>query len=128
MSDWSSDVCSSDLPTVKARFSSNACAAGGEFKKRLMAFAGGWSGTAEQLDRLMRQQTRRIKKVEPIPFTGYSEAHNAWVFGDIAVRAGRLVPVNSEKYIDFGNAAVKLRKPDRILSIRHKRGNPPGRE
>lgn len=106
-------------PTVKARFSSNACAAGGEFKKRLMAFAGGWSGTAEQLDRLMRQQTRRIKKVEPIPFTGYSEAHNAWVFGDLAVRDGRLVQINSEKYFDFGKAAVKLRTPERILSINY---------
>src|SRR3546814_9448873 len=79
ISDWSSDVCSSDL----------------------------------------------IKKVEPIPFTGYSEAHNAWVFGDIAVRDGRLVPVNSEKYFDFGKAAVKLRTPERILSINY---NPDLRE
>jgi len=106
-------------PTVKARFSSNACAAGGEFKKRLMAFAGGWSGTSEQLDRLMRQQTRRIKKVEPLPFTGYSEAHNAWVFGELAVRDSRLVPINGEKYFDFGKAAVKLRTPERILSINY---------
>lgn len=103
--------------TVKARFSSNACAAAGEFKKRLMAFAGGWSGTSEQLDRLMRQQTRRIKKVEPLPFTGYSEDHNAWVFGDIAVKDGRLVEINSEKYFDFGKRAVKLRTPERILRI-----------
>lgn len=103
--------------TVKARFSSNACASGGEFKKRLMAFAGGWSGTAEQLDRLMRQQTKNIKIVEPLPFTGYSDAHKAWVFGEIAVRDGRLIPINKEKYFDFGRAAVKLRTPERILSI-----------
>src|SRR3546814_15262559 len=70
-------------------------------------------------------RSRRIKKVEPIPFTGYSEAHNAWVFGDIAVRDGRLVPVNSEKYFDFGKAAVKLRTPERILSINY---NPDLRE
>ncbi len=105
--------------TVKARFSSNACAAGGEFKKRLMAFAGGWSGTPEQLDRLMRQQTKSIKIVEPLPFTGYSEPHGAWVFGDLAVRDGRLVKINSEKYFDFGKAAVKLRTPERILSINY---------
>jgi len=107
------------LPTVKARFSSNACAAAGEFKKRLMAFAGSWSGSSEQLDRLMRQQTRRIKKVEPLPFTGYSADHDAWVFGDIAVRDGRLIEINAEKYFDFGKAAVKLRTPERILSIRY---------
>lgn len=111
--------------TVKARFSSNACASGGEFKKRLMAFAGGWSGTAEQLDRLMRQQTKNIKIVEPIPFTGYSDAHKAWVFGDIAVRDGRLITINSEKYFDFGRAAVKLRTPERILNITY---NPDRRE
>lgn len=103
--------------TVKARFSSNACASGGEFKKRLMAFAGGWSGTAEQLDRLMRQQTKNIKIVEPLPFTGYSEGHKAWVFGEIAVRDGRLIQINKEKYFDFGRAAVKLRTPERILTI-----------
>jgi hypothetical protein len=111
--------------TVKARFSSNACASSGEFKKRLMAFAGGWSGTAEQLDRLMRQQTKNIKIVEPLPFTGYSDAHRAWIFGDIAVRDGRLVQINNEKYFDFGKAAVKLRTTERILSISY---NPDRRE
>ncbi|WP_411341186.1 toprim domain-containing protein [Sphingopyxis sp. J-6] len=104
-------------PTVKARFSSNACAASGEFKKRLMAFAGTWRGSSDQLDSLMLQQTQRIRIVEPLPFTGYSDAHKAWVFGEIAVRDGRLIHINSEKFFEFGRDAVKLRTTERILSI-----------
>jgi hypothetical protein len=105
--------------TEKARFSSAACAASGEFKKRLMAFAGMWSGTADQLDSLMRRQTRRLKTVEPIPFTGYSPPHKAWVLGDLAVREGVVIKVNAENYFDFGKSAVKLRSAERILDIKY---------
>jgi hypothetical protein len=100
---------------VKARFSSAACANSGEFKKRMMAFAGMWSGTGEQLDRMMRAQTRNLKVVEPIYFTGYSAAHRAWLLGDLAVREGRVVAINREAY--FGKAAVKPRSNERMLDI-----------
>jgi len=108
-----------DQPTVKARFTAATCANPGEFKKRLMAFAGMWSGSGEQLDRLMRNQTRRLKVVEPIPFTGYSAPHRAWLFGDIAVRDGRIEKINGENYFDFGKQAVKLRSPERLLDIHY---------
>ena len=108
-----------DQPTVKARFSAAACSNSGEFKKRLMAFAGMWSGTGEQLDRLMRNQTRKLKVVEPIPFTGYSAPHRAWLFGDMAVRDGRIEKINGENYFDFGKQAVKLRSPERLLEIHY---------
>lgn len=108
-----------DQPTVKARFTSATCANPGEFKKRLMAFAGMWSGSGEQLDRLMRNQTRRLKVVEPIPFTGYSPQHRAWLFGDVAVRDGRVEQINGENYFDFGKQAVKLRSPERLLDIQY---------
>lgn len=106
-------------PTVKARFSAAACANSGEFKKRLMAFGGMWVGTGEQLDRIMRVQTRRLKVVEPLPFTGYSAAHRAWVLGDIGVHQGRVVSVNTENYFDFGKKAVKLRSAERMLDIHY---------
>jgi hypothetical protein len=106
-------------PTVKARFSSAACANSGEFKKRLMAFAGMWSGTGEQLDRIIRTQTRDLKVVEPISFTGYSRAHRTWVLGDIAVREGRLIAVNKESYFDLGKSALKLRSAERMLDIQY---------
>src|SRR5690606_4575339 len=103
--------------SVKARFSAAACANSAEFKKRLMAFAGMWAGTGEQLDRIMRNQTRRLKKVEPIPFTGYSAAHRAWVLGDLAVHGGRLIKAHSEDHSAIGRAAVKLRTTERLLDI-----------
>ncbi|MXO73543.1 bifunctional DNA primase/helicase, partial [Altererythrobacter buctensis] len=103
--------------TVKARFSASACANSGEFKKRLLAFAGMWSGTGEQLDRIIRNQTRDLKKVEPIPFTGFSQRHKAWLLGDIAVHQGRLITVNAENYFDIGKHAVKLRSAERMLEI-----------
>ncbi|KNH02637.1 Phage-related protein [Qipengyuania citrea LAMA 915] len=104
---------------VKARFSSAACANAGEFKKRLMAFAGMWSGSGEQLDRLMKNQTRRLKVVEPIGFTGYSQPHRAWLFGDLAVHQGRVLKVNAENYFDVGKHAVKLRTSERMLQIEY---------
>lgn len=112
-----------DFPTAqkseKARFSAAACAASSEFKKRLMAFAGMWSGTGEQLDRLMRNQTRNLKTVEPIHFTGYSPAHKTWVLGDLAVREGRVLRINKENYFDIGQAAVKQRSSQRLLDIEY---------
>lgn len=104
-------------PTVKARFSAAACAKSGEFKKRLMAFAGTWKGTGDHLDRLISNQTRELKVVEPVSFTGYSPQHRAWVLGDIAVREGRVIAINREAYFDFDKAAVKPRSSERLLDI-----------
>jgi hypothetical protein len=105
------------VKSEKRRFSNSACTNSAEFKKRLFAFRGMWSGTGEQLDRLMRRQTKKIKTVEPIAFTGYSAPHRAWVLGDLAVRDGRVIEVNNENYFDLGKSAVKLKTPERILDI-----------
>ncbi|MEJ6008652.1 bifunctional DNA primase/helicase [Novosphingobium aquae] len=102
-------------PTAKARFTAACCSASGEFKKRLFAFSGMWSGSQEQLDRLMRGQTRTLKTVEPVHATGYSAAHNAWVLGDIAVSDGRVIPINKESYFEIGRTSVKLRTTERLL-------------
>ena len=101
----------------KGVFAPSALMAPGDFRKRLFAFAGIWTGTTEQLDRLMQDQTRHLKTVEPIDFTGYSKEHGAWLFGDLAVKAGKLHRLNEEDYFDFGGVAVKLATPERILSI-----------
>lgn len=103
--------------TIKARFSSAACANSGEFKKRMMAFAGMWSGTGEQLDRIIRVQTRKLKVVQPIASTGYSPEHKAWVLGDLAVHNGRVLRITDDKYFDIGKKAVKLRSAQKLLDI-----------
>lgn len=104
-------------PGAKARFSASCCAASGEFKKRLFAFSGQWAGTQEQLDRLMRAQTRYLKTVEPLHATGYSAAHRAWVLGDVAVHDGRVIPINKESCFDLGKRSVKLATTERLLAI-----------
>lgn len=106
-------------PSEKARFSNNALAKSSEFGTRLLAFVGQWSGSQEQLDRIKRSQLRHLKKVTPILATGYSEEHRAWLFGDMGVRDGSVVKVNSEKYFDFGKRAVKLYSDERMLNIRY---------
>lgn len=102
---------------VKARFSSSACANAAEFKKRLLAFAGMWTGSSEQLDRIIKNQTRRLKTVEPIPSIGYARDPGVWLFGDLAVHQGRVLKVNAEDYFDVGSRAVKLRGAERMLDI-----------
>lgn len=105
------------MPTAKGRFSAAQLTAAPEFKKRLFAFGGMFTGTTGQLDRLMHIQTRDLKTVEPIDFTGYSKSHEAWILGDIAVRKGRVHELNAEDYFDFGKVAVKLRTAERLLDI-----------
>lgn len=106
-----------DRETTKAGFSGPAIAAGAEFKKRLLTVAGGgqWLGATFQLDRLLAPQLRRIKRVEAIPFTGYSIDHGAYIFGDLAVKDGRLHQLNEDDYFELGKLAIKLRSSGRIL-------------
>lgn len=104
---------------VKARFSSSACANAAEFKKRLLAFAGMWTGSSEQLDRIIKNQTRRLKVVEPIRSIGYVEDPGCWLFPDLAVHQGRTVKVNAEDYFDVGSRALKLRSSERMLDIEY---------
>ena len=105
--------------TQKARFSNTAISAPGEFNKRLLAFGGMWSGAPFQLAHIIRNQLKRIKIVNPIKFTGYAAEYDAWVLGDIAVRAGRVEKLNEDKYFDFGKAAVKMASEERVLTIHY---------
>lgn len=105
--------------TVRARFSAAAVTNSAEFKKRLMTFAGSWSGTTEQLDVIVKAQTRQLKKIEPVKVLGYSRKHAAWLLGDIAVHKGRVVEPNREEYFEFGKLSAKLASPERPLEIHY---------
>lgn len=95
--------------TVKANFSGAAIAAGAEFKKRLISVAPGgiFTGTTFQLDKLMERQLDGIRTVDALYFSGYSIDHDAWMFDDIAVSAGRVIPLNDEDYFEIGKVGVK---------------------
>jgi hypothetical protein len=107
--------------TVKANFSGSAVAAGAEFKKRLISVAPGgiFTGTTFQLDRLMERQLDGIRTVDSLYFSGYSIDHGAWMFEDIAVTDGRLVPLNDEDYFEIGKVGVKPNGSGREFAIQY---------
>lgn len=109
-----------DAPPEKATpFSNSAISSVGEFRKTLALHAAMWTGSAEQLDRIILNQLRGLKVVKPIPFTGYSRDHKAWVLGKIAVHKGQLHTVNDQDYFDFGKSAVKLLSRERMLDLHY---------
>lgn len=110
-----------DRPVVKAGFSGGNITASGDFKKRLASVAAGaiWRGTGEQLDRLIENQTRRIKTVEMQEFTGYDRKREVYLLGDLAVRRGRVFSLNEEDFFDFGDCALKLGTSERLLELEY---------
>lgn len=94
---------------VKNTFSGGQLASASEFKKRLLGIAPGavWTGSSQQLDRLLKQQISAIKTVETVDFIGYSRDHETWVFPHLAVHAGQVYKLNTEDYFDIGRMSVK---------------------
>lgn len=116
-----------DRPAVKAGFTGGSIAASAEFKKRLISVAPGaiWKGSGEQLDRLLETQTRRIKTVETLDFTGYDRKREVYLLGDLAVRRGRVHRLNDEDFFDFGDCALKLATSERLLELDYDADNVP---
>lgn len=98
-----------DGGSVKNTFTGGQVSAGTEFKKRLIHIAPGavFTGSGQQLDRIMKDQLFNIKTVQTIDFVGYSKEYRAYVFGDIAVRDGVVSEVNDEDFFEFGKLRLK---------------------
>lgn len=98
-----------DGPAVKGTFSAGQLAAPAEFKKRLLHMAAGaiWTGSASQLDRLLGRWVEGIKTVQTIDYIGYSLEHQAYVYPEVAVAAGRVIELNDEDYFAHGKLAIK---------------------
>lgn len=110
---------------VKNTFSGGQLASASEFKKRLLGIAPGavWTGTSQQLDRLLKQQISGIKTVETIDFIGYSKEHETWVFPELAVHAGQIHELNNEDYYDIGRMSVKTLSESVALTINKDRSD-----
>jgi hypothetical protein len=95
--------------SVKNTFTGSMLTSAGEFKKRLLSIAPGavYTGNGQQLDRIMQRQLFNIKTVQTIDFIGYSKEHSAWVFNDVAIQNGRMVPLNDEDFFDVGKLSIK---------------------
>ncbi|SUX30176.1 toprim domain-containing protein [Chromobacterium vaccinii] len=96
-------------PAVKNTFTGGQLSSASEFKKRLLSMAPGavWTGNAQQLDRLLSRWTYNIKSVQTIDFIGYSKEHSCYVWGDIAIQAGKIVPLNDEDFFDLDKLSIK---------------------
>ena len=98
-----------DGGSVKNTFTGGQVAAASEFKKRLLSMAAGavFTGSGQQLDKIMKDQLYGLKTVETIDYVGYSKEHGAYVFGDLAVRNGVISQVNKEDFFEFGKLRLK---------------------
>ena len=96
-------------PSVKNTFTSTQLAAASEFKKRLLGMAAGamFTGTGQQLDKIMKDQLYGIKTVDTIDYVGYSKEYGTYVFGDVAVRDGVVIEANVEDYFEFNKLRLK---------------------
>ncbi|MDR3300769.1 MAG: toprim domain-containing protein, partial [Candidatus Accumulibacter sp.] len=107
-----------DGAAIKETFSPAQLSANAEFKKRMLSFPGAvWTGSGVQLDRLVEHWTYDIKRVETLDFLGYSRAHGAYVFNDIAVKSGKIVEANAEDYFDIGKTSIRALSKAKTLTI-----------
>lgn len=104
---------------VKNTFSGGQLSSASEFKKRLLGIGAGavWTGSSGQLDKLIRDQLFAIKTVETVDYIGYSKEYGCWVFGDIAVKDGKVRELNEEDFFDLGKVSVKSLSRSLTLSI-----------
>ncbi|BAU74362.1 toprim domain-containing protein [Metapseudomonas furukawaii] len=110
-----------DGPSVKNTFTGAQVAAASEFKKRLLSMAAGavFTGSGQQLDKIMKDQLYSLKTVETIDYVGYSKEHGCYLFGDVAVRNGVVNQVNAEDFFEFGK--LRLKSLQKSIVIRPQR-------
>lgn len=96
-------------PSVKNTFTGSQVSAAGEFKKRLLSMAPGalYTGSGQQLDKIIKHQLSGIQTVLTIDFVGYSKDHGTYVFNDIAVKNGRVVKINDEDFYELDKLSLK---------------------
>lgn len=98
-----------DGEPLKNTFTAGQLTAPAEFKKRLLHIAPGalWTGTAGQMDRLLKTWTYGIKTVKTIDYLGYAIEHKAYIYNSVAVIDGRVVELNTEDYFEAGKLSIK---------------------
>ncbi|MGA4103127.1 toprim domain-containing protein [Ralstonia nicotianae] len=108
-----------DGEPIKATFTSAQIASSSEFKKRLLGVAPGamYTGTGTQLDGYLARQLARIPTVQTVDYIGYSKEHGCYVYGDVAVKDGRLYRLNDEDFFDIGKLAIKTISQSATLTL-----------
>ncbi|PPB14686.1 bifunctional DNA primase/helicase [Pseudomonas aeruginosa] len=98
-----------DGAAVKNTFTGSQVATASEFKKRLLGMGAGavFTGSGQQLDKIMKDQLFGIKTVQTIDYIGYSREYGCYVFNEVAVRDGQIVGVNEEEFFEMGKLKLK---------------------
>lgn len=104
---------------VNGTFTGGQVSSASEFKKRLLGVAAGavFTGQAFQLDRLMKDQLFDLKIVDTVDFVGYSKQHGAYVFDRLAVKDGRVYPLNDQDFFELGKQSIKTLNKSVALAI-----------
>ncbi|WP_311968566.1 toprim domain-containing protein [Pseudomonas baltica] len=110
-----------DGGSVKNTFTGGQVAAASEFKKRLLGMGAGavFTGSGQQLDKIMKDQLFGIKTVQTIDYIGYSKEYSCYVYGDVAVRAGQIIDINDEDFFEMGK--LKLKSLQKAVPVKPQR-------
>ncbi len=97
-----------DESVHKHAFTPKQLTSASEFKNRLLGIKNAWwIGSGKQLDRIMQDQMISLRTVETIDYIGYSKEHGTYVFTDVAIKDGKLAPINDEDFYQFGKLSLK---------------------
>lgn len=94
---------------VRGTFTAGQLVAASEFKKQLLHIAPGamFTGSSNQLERIMQRQLDNPKIVQTVDYIGYSAQHQAYILGPVAVKGGRVIEANAEDYFEIDRLAIK---------------------
>ncbi|MDB0551566.1 bifunctional DNA primase/helicase, partial [Ralstonia solanacearum] len=65
----------------------------------------------------LARQLARIPTVQTIDYIGYSKEHGCYVYGDVAIKDGRLYRLNDEDFFDIGKLAIKTISQSASLTL-----------
>jgi hypothetical protein len=96
--------------SVKKELTPQQASKSAEFKSRIFSAPGAYyTANAAQHDFMMKRWTEGIKVVEVLDSVGYSSSAQCYVFGDVAVKDGKLHTLNEEDYFELGKLSIKLK-------------------
>ncbi len=107
------------LPPVKSTFTASQLTSASEFKKRLLHIAKGavYTGSTQQLDKILKRSLPRIKEVKTQNYVGYNKDYDVYVFNHIAVQGEKIYLLNQEDYFSLERLDIKTLASQPLLKL-----------
>ena len=111
-----------ETSAIKTTFTAPQITAAPEFKKRLLNECNGamFTGTPQQLERMLEGQLDSLKTVITINWVGYSRDHGVYVLNDLAIAGGKVHKLNEEDFFDVGKLSIKSQSMSPVLHVNDK--------